>query len=63
MKQYAVLTRDPDFVKVLNWVTANDLTYEVHLNRTRFHVPENQLLTELLLKFCHCCFEVDETLL
>ena len=63
MRQYAVPTRDPDFTQVMNWVSANHLQYEIHLNRTRFFVPEDKLLTEFLLKFCHCCHEVDESLL
>lgn len=60
MTQYAVLTQDPNFAQVLNWVTSNNLEYEVHLNRTRFHVPNTVLQTEFLLRFCHCTHQVDE---
>jgi hypothetical protein len=63
MKQYCVYTRDTDFGAVLDWLGANSLNYEVHLNRTRFWVPENHMLTDFLLRFCHCCKEVDELLL
>ncbi len=60
MKHYCVYTRDPNFEAVLDWLGANSLNYEVHLNRTRFWVPENHVLTDFLLRFCHCCHEVDE---
>jgi len=35
---------------------------EVHLNRSRFWVPNSSLLTEFLLRFADCCVEVDATL-
>ena len=60
MKQYFVLTRDPQFIDVADWITENDIKYEMHLNRTRFWVPDGTTTTEFLLRFIHCCAEVDE---
>jgi hypothetical protein len=55
MQQYCVYTQDPNFVDVIHWLDVNELTYEPHLNRTRFWVPEGPLLTEFLLKWHDCC--------
>jgi hypothetical protein len=60
MKQYFVLNRDPRFIDVADWITENDIQYEMHLNRTRFWVPDGPTTTEFLLKFIHCCNEVEE---
>ena len=61
MIQYYILTRDPQFIDVADWITKNDIRYEMHLNRTRFWVPDGPVRTEFLLRFIHCCPEVDVT--
>lgn len=60
-RHYYVLTLDPNLGRVFRWIEANNIRYELHLNRTRFWVPEGALLTEFLLKFSDCCPYVDET--
>lgn len=60
MTQYYVLTRDPQFSDVINWIPKNNIEYEIHLNRIRFWVPDGPVKTEFLLKFIHCCPEVEE---
>jgi len=51
MKQFAVLSSDPDLEQVFEFIQHYDLRCEVHLNRTRFWVPEGAVLTECLLRF------------
>jgi len=60
MTQYYILTHDPQFIDVADWITENDIRYEMHLNRTRFWVPAGLRTTEFLLKFIHCCPTVEE---
>ena len=62
MREYYVLTLDPNFSAVLRWITDHKLTTEVHLNRTRFCVPDGVVSTEFQLRFAHCCPPVDPTL-
>jgi hypothetical protein len=62
MNEYFVLTLDPNFGSVLRWITDHKLVMEVHLNRTRFFVPEGPLYTEFQLRFAHCCPLVDPRL-
>jgi hypothetical protein len=61
MKQYCVYTRDPQFRNVIKWLTANQVLAEVHINRTRFWVPEGILMTEFLLKWYDVCPSVAES--
>lgn len=61
MTEYYILTLDPHIRSVIEFITAHDLTYELHLNRTRFFVPEGAITTEFLLRFSHCCARVDLT--
>lgn len=59
--QYYVLTQEPRFVEVLNWVKENGLRAELHLNRTRFWVPSNSLIHFVfMLKYGSICDRVDE---
>lgn len=60
MREYYVLTLDPRIGDVFRWIETNELTYEVHLNRTRFWVPEGRILTEFLLRFSETCPPVEE---
>ena len=55
MQQYCVYTQDPNFLSVAKWLGVNKLKYEVHLNRTRFWVPDGPILTEFILKWYDCC--------
>lgn len=62
MRQYYILTLDPRCSEVFNFILAHNLTMEVHLNRTRFWIPEGtSVLTEFLVRFSDCCPYVDET--
>jgi hypothetical protein len=60
MKQYYVLTRNPQFIEVGKWIDENQIKFEPHLNRTRFWVPDGPITTQFLLKFIHCCPRVEE---
>lgn len=62
MRHYYILTQDPQFAHVLDFVQTHNIRYELHLNRTRFWVPDGAILTEFLLRFSHCCTQVDATL-
>jgi hypothetical protein len=61
MREYYVLTMHPNAKEVLTWVFDNKLKHEVHLNRTRFWVPDGSVLTEFLLRFSECVQLVDES--
>jgi hypothetical protein len=54
VREYAIYTMDAQFVSCLTWVEQHDLVYEIHMNRTRFHIIEGPLLTEFLLRWGHC---------
>jgi hypothetical protein len=62
MREYYVLNQDSRSAEVFEFIRHNKLAVEVHLNRTRFWVPNSRLLTEFLLRFADCCVEVDATL-
>jgi hypothetical protein len=51
MRQYYVLTQDPTIGDVLDFIAHYSLRCEIHLNRTRFWIPEGSVLTECLLRF------------
>ena len=60
--QHYILSQHPDFPDVFNWLVDFPLRYEVHLNRTRFWVPEGSVYTEFALRWGHACPRVDSTL-
>jgi hypothetical protein len=64
MIQYCVFTRDPEFLKVSKWLSANWIPFEVHLNRTRFWVQEGEQHMKFLQTWGHVCTPVydDENL-
>ena len=52
MIEYAVYTQDPEFLKFAEFIQLNNLSHEIHLNRTRVQIPKNSRLhTEFLLRF------------
>jgi hypothetical protein len=59
IRQYAVYTQSPQFRDCLIWVEQHELQYELHLNRTRFWIPEGPLLTEFLLRWALHCELID----
>ena len=63
MRHYYVLNLDPRAREVFEFIRDHKLACEVHLNRTRFWIPEDSsILTEFLLRFGDCCPWVDGTL-
>ena len=60
MRHYYILNQHPSIIDVLTWIEASNIQYEVHLNRTRFWVPNDRLLTEFLLRFSECCSLVND---
>lgn len=63
MRHYYVLNLDPRAEQVFEFIQDHKLSCEVHLNRTRFLVPDNSsILTEFLLRFSECVDLVDDSL-
>lgn len=62
MRQYYILSLDPNMSQVFEFIRKHDLRFELHINRTRFWVPDGVILTEFLLRFSECCPQVDTTL-
>jgi len=62
MRHYYVLNQDPRCSEVFEFIRHYSLRCEVHLNRTRFWVPEGSVLTEFVLRFNDSCAYVDESL-
>ena len=59
MNQYYILNRDLRSPQVFEFIAQHKLLFEVHLNRTRFLVPEGSVFTEFALRFSQCCPAVD----
>lgn len=62
MRHYYILTQDPLFSQVIEFIQHHQLEHSLHLNRTRFWVPESAILTEFLLRFSQSCDLVDPRL-
>jgi phosphosulfolactate synthase (CoM biosynthesis protein A) len=62
MRQYYVLNLDPRAGQVFEFIREHKLACEVHLNRTRFWVPDGTVLTEFVLRYGDSCAYVDESL-
>jgi hypothetical protein len=60
MTQYCIYNRDDKFLEVAEWVSNKKIKCELHLNRTRFWVPEGIIMTEFLLKYSEICPKVNE---
>jgi hypothetical protein len=61
MRRYYILNQDPRASQVFEFIKAHKLTVEVHLNRTRFWIPEDSaILTEFVLRFGECCPQVED---
>lgn len=54
MNHYAILTRNDNFKSVIAYIKEHNLDCEVHLNRTRFWVPDI-LHTQFLSQFGSVC--------
>jgi hypothetical protein len=59
MKQFAVYTRDEQFLEVVKYLKLNNIKYEAHLNRTRFWIPNDELMM-FRLTWGNTCTEVHE---
>lgn len=52
MKQFAVFNSDRiNLARAIEFIQQHELKHELHLNRTRFWVPEGPILTEFYLRF------------
>ena len=51
---YAILTLSEKFVEVVRYIREHNIPYEVHLNRTRFWVPE-ELLSDFISTYGGYC--------
>ena len=61
--EYYILTLHPHAKEVFTWIFDNDLKLEVHLNRTRFWVPnDSSLNTYFQLWLAEYCGRVDPSL-
>jgi hypothetical protein len=59
MRQFYILTLHPHAREVFNFIIEHKLKLEVHLNRTRFWIPEGSILTEFILRHGDSCPQVD----
>ena len=62
MRHYYILNQDPRSKDLFEFIQHHNLRCEVHLNRTRFWVPDGSVLTEFILRFSECAHLVDPTL-
>ncbi len=62
MIEFYILTLNPRLPEVFHYIEQRQFHYEVHLNRTRFWVPDGLELTEFLLRFSESCPRVDSLL-
>jgi hypothetical protein len=60
-RHYYILNLDPRTREVFEFIRDHKLAVEIHLNRTRFWVPEGGVLTEFLLRYSECVHLVDES--
>ena len=60
MREYYVLTLDPNIGHVYKFIDKHQLEFEPHLNRTRFWVPDGPIYTEFQLRFSQCCHRVED---
>ena len=60
-RHYYILNQDPRTREVFEFIRDHKLAVEVHLNRTRFWIPEGTVLTEFLLRYGECVFHVDDS--
>jgi hypothetical protein len=60
MREHYILNMHPDSKEVFEWIFRNNIHFEVHLNRTRFSVPED-LYTEFYLWYMDSCPRVLDT--
>ena len=51
MLQFALANQDPKLRDLFEFIQQHDLKHELHLNRTRFWIPEGPVLTEFYLRF------------
>ena len=51
MLQFALANQDPKLRDLFAFIQQHDLKHELHLNRTRFWIPEGPVLTEFYLRF------------
>ncbi len=55
LRHYYILSQDPEFASVIEFIQRHQILHELHLNRTRFWIASGPVLTEFLLRFSHCC--------
>ena len=55
MLQYCVYTQSPHFLSVIEWLESRCIPYDMHLNRTRFHIHNSEHLVEFLLTWVDHC--------
>lgn len=58
MIHYCIYTRDPEFLNVIQWIRAERIKFEAHLNRTRFWVSEGEEHVRFLQTWGHVCTPV-----
>ncbi len=60
MTQYALLTNDPDFLALAQFITLHDLRYEPHLNRTRVWIQDPRVEFLFLTQFTRAFAVVED---
>jgi hypothetical protein len=59
MKQFSVYTKDENFGAVIRYLKSNSIKFEAHINRTRFWIPNDELMM-FRLTWGNTCTEVHE---
>ena len=59
MNEYAILNQHMSAELVFDYIRQHEFKVEVHLNRTRFWVPDGVELTEFVIRFGDVCTPVD----
>jgi hypothetical protein len=62
MRQYYIPNLDPRADLVFEFIKNHALRVEVHLNRTRFWVPDGMVHTQFAIQFSESCPLVDDSL-
>jgi len=59
MREYMIQNASAHVKDVFEYIQLHRFRVEVHLNRTRFWVPDGVELTEFILRFGDVCSQVD----
>ena len=62
MRHYYMLNQNPRLAELISWIQTRGLDREIHLNRTRFWVPDGAVFTEFILRFSGDCGQIVDSM-